>query len=171
MEKKERFNQIVLENDDRIQRLCSYYIPNPEDRKDLYQEILVNIWKSIENFKGNSSISTYVYRIAMNTSLTFKGKTLSQFRLCGELNSKILDKLSGETTFPDKLEQETQFEDLEKELYILSIIDKAIITLLLEGLSMKEISNIIGITEPNVKVKIHRIKTHLKTKLKGVSHE
>jgi len=70
-----------------------------------------------------------------------------------------------------KLEQEEQLDKLQTELNLLTVIEKALISLMLEGLSMKEIAEIIGITEPNVKVKIHRVKAQLKEKLKGDSHE
>ena len=81
------------------------------------------------------------------------------------LNSVLDDEGSDE-----KLRQENRLDKLQTELNQLSVIDKALISLLLEGLSMKEIAGIIGITEPNVKVKIHRIKTQLKEKLKGGQH-
>ena len=67
----------------------------------------------------------------------------------------------------ERLLQEKQYEKLQMELNQLSVIDKALISLMLEGLTMKEIADVIGITEPNVKVKIHRIKEQLKEKLKG----
>ncbi|MFO7638157.1 MAG: sigma factor-like helix-turn-helix DNA-binding protein [bacterium] len=72
-----------------------------------------------------------------------------------------------EENLKEKLKQEEQLEQLQTELNQLSVIDKALISLMLEGLTMKEIADVIGITEPNVKVKIHRVKTQLKEKLEG----
>ena len=167
LNKEERFNQIISGNSERIQRICNYYNSDPEDRKDMYQDVLINIWNSLDNFRGDSAVSTWIYRIAVNTSLNFTGKAFRQMKLIvnadvGNLSAVVDD---GETGL--KLQQEENLNLLQNELNQLSVIDKALMSLVLEGLSMKEIADIIGITEPNVKVKIHRVKTHLKSKLKG----
>ena len=81
-------------------------------------------------------------------------------------DTKNLNSVLDEENLKEKLEQENRFDKLQTELNQLSVIDKALISLLLEGLSMKDIADVIGITEPNVKVKIHRIKAQLKQKLK-----
>jgi len=167
LKKEDRFNEIVSENGDRIQRICRYYNSNPENQKDMYQEVLVNIWKSLDNFKGNSSISTWVYRVAVNTSLTFTGKAFKEMKLIVDVDAENFNHVIDEDILDSKQKQELQFEELQKELNLLSVIDKALISLMLEGLSMKEISDVIGITESNVKVKIHRVKENLRTKLKG----
>ncbi len=80
--------------------------------------------------------------------------------------SSVLD----DENLKEKLEQENHLEQLQTELNQLSVIDKALISLMLEGLTMKEIADVIGITEPNVKVKIHRVKAQLKDKLKGINN-
>ncbi len=136
----------------------------------MYQEVLVNIWKSLDSFRGESALSTWIYRVAVNTSLTFTGKAFSHMKLMVNGNTKNLNSVLDDESLKEKLEQENQLEKLQNELNQLSVIDKALISLMLEGLSMKEISDVIGITEPNVKVKIHRVKTQLKEKLKGEKH-
>lgn len=165
MNKEDRFNKVILENSGRIQRICNYYSQNSEDRKDIYQDILVNIWKSLDNFKGNSALSTWVYRVAINTSLSYTGKAFKQMKLIIDKNTQNLNSLLSNEDLDKKYEQEEIFDKLHTELNLLSVIDKALITLVLEGLSMREISDIIGITESNAKVKIHRIKTNLKSNL------
>ena len=171
MKKEDQFNQILSENSDRIQRICRYYNSNAEDQKDMYQEVLVNIWKSLDNFRGDSAISTWVYRVAVNTSLSFTGKTYKQMKLMVNGNTQNLSSILDDESLEAKHKEESQLNQLQNELNLLSVIDKALISLMLEGLSMKEIADVIGITEPNVKVKIHRIKAHLKTKLTGGTHE
>lgn len=165
--KEERFNTILADNKERIRRICCYYVPNIEDQNDIYQEILVNIWKSLDNFRGDSAISTWIYRIAVNTSLNFAGKALKQMKLMVSADTMNLGSLLDSDEVADKAIKEQQIEHLQAELNTLSVIDKMLISLTLEGLSMREISDIVGITEPNVKVKIHRIKHELKTKLIG----
>ena len=167
MKKEEKFNQIVAENGERIKRICSYYNSNSDDQKDMFQEVLVNIWKSLDSFRGDSAISTWIYRIAVNTSLTFTGKYYSRMKLIINCNTQNLNAVFDEDSLYAKQIQEEQFDRLQTELNMLSVIDKSLISLMLEGLTMKEIANVIGITEANVKVKIHRIKTQLKVRLGG----
>lgn len=167
MSKEEKFNAIVSENSERIRNICRYYNSNAEDQKDMYQEVLVNIWKSLDSFRGDSALSTWVYRVAVNTSLTFTGKTFRHMKLIVNSDTANLNSILDDENLNKKLAQEQLLERMQLELNQLSVIDKALISLMLEGLSMKEIAEIIGITEPNVKVKIHRVKSQLKEKLKG----
>ena len=166
-DKEQRYNAIISENNDRIQRICRYYNSNIEDQKDMVQEVLINIWNSLDNFRGDSSISTWIYRVAVNTSLGFTGKKFKQMKLIVNTDTENLNTILDDETLETKKLEENQFVQFQNELNLLSVIDKALMSLMLEGLSMKEISEVIGITEPNVKVKIHRIKTELKTKLNG----
>jgi RNA polymerase sigma-70 factor (ECF subfamily) len=159
--KEEQFKKIVAENSDRITRICRYYNPDKEDQKDMYQEILVNIWNSLDKFRGESAISTWIYRIAVNTSLSFTGKAFRFMKLQVSTDQQNLNILFDEDDLEDKLRKEANLEQLQNQLNLLSVIDKALISLVLEGLSMREIADIIGLTEPNVKVKIHRIKEEL----------
>jgi len=165
-EKKEiEFKQIIADNSERIQRICRYYNPNAEDQKDMYQEILVNIWKSLDKFRGDSAISTWIYRIAVNTALSFSGKTFRHLKMRIDCDPNQLNLLLDDDEMDQKLKQEADLEQLQTQLNLLSVIDKALISLVLEGLSMREIAEVIGLTEPNVKVKIHRIKEQLKQQL------
>ncbi|MBR8537609.1 RNA polymerase sigma factor [Carboxylicivirga sediminis] len=165
MKKEELFNTIVDANQNRIRRICAYYNENENDQQDMFQEILINIWKSLDNFKNKSSINTWVYRVAVNTALSFNGKSYKYMRLIVTADMENLNVITDDSGKEKKLLEEQQLEQLQNELNILSVIDKALVSLMLEGLSMKEISDIIGITEANVKVKIHRIKDALKSKL------
>ncbi len=170
MKKEEQFNQLIADNSDRIKRICSYYNSNVDDQKDMYQEVLVNIWKSLDNFRGDAAISTWIYRVAVNTSLSFTGKAYKHMKLMVKADNQYLSSVLDDEV-EHKLTEERQLEHLQNELNLLSVIDKALISLMLEGLSMKEIAEVIGITESNVKVKIHRIKGQLKTKLAGGQDE
>jgi RNA polymerase sigma-70 factor (ECF subfamily) len=164
-QKEMRFKQIIEENSSRINSICHYYSRNTEDRKDMYQEILVNIWKSLDKFRGDSAISTWIYRIAVNTSLSFTGKSYRNLNLYIDKDPQNMNILLDDDDLELKIKKEKHLEELETQLNLLSMIDKALITLVLEGLSMREIADVIGLTEPNVKVKIHRIKEQLKQQL------
>jgi RNA polymerase sigma-70 factor (ECF subfamily) len=163
--KEEKFKQIIDENGGRIMRICRYYNSNPEDQKDMYQEILVNVWKSLDRFRGESKVSTWVYRIAVNTSLNFMGKAYKNMKPMIDKDVENLYVLFDEDETKLKEKQESDLETLQTQLNLLSVIDKAMISLMLEGLSTREIADIIGLTEPNVRVKIHRIKENLRSQL------
>ncbi len=163
--KEEKFKQIVDENGDCIMRICRYYSPNSEDQKDLYQEILINVWKSLDRFRGDSKVSTWIYRIAVNTSLNFAGKTFRQSRLIVDKDIQNLQVLFDDE-ISTKERYELNLEALQTQLNLLSVIDRAIISLMLEGLSSRDIADVIGLTEVNVRVKIHRIREQLREQLK-----
>lgn len=162
--KEQEFNKIVIENSELIKRICRYYNSNIQDQQDMYQEILINIWRSLDKFRGESKLSTFIYRIAVNVSITYASKSFKESKLYVSRDTNNIDEIIDQPQ-DDKVEKEKQIQQLQNVLNTMSIIDKALISLVLEGLSMKEIANVIGITEPNVKVKIHRIKTHLKEEL------
>ncbi len=168
--KEERFNLLVKDNQHKILKICRYYAPVTEDQKDIYQEILINIWKSLDSFRGDAQESTWIYRIALNTAMGFAGKEFRRMRIVLDGGEKNLQNLISEDDSEVKL-REDQISLLQNHLNQLSVIDKAIMSLVLEDLSSKEIAEIIGITEPNVRVKVHRIKETLREQMKGGSHE
>jgi len=164
--KEERFKTIVEENKDRISRICKYYAPNDDEQKDIQQEVLINIWKSLENFRGDSSMNTWIYRIAVNTALSHSGKAYKRMKLNVDIETQNLSSLMDEEELNQKLKEEELLNQIQVELNQLSVIDKALVSLTLEGLSTREIADVIGLTEPNARVKIHRIKELLRKKLK-----
>jgi RNA polymerase sigma-70 factor (ECF subfamily) len=169
--KEQKFKQLVEDNRDRIRRICRYYAPAPEDQKDMYQEVLISIWKSLDSFRGDSAISTWVYRIAVNTVLGFASKEIRRLKLNSRFEPERYLHLVTEEERSGFALSEDRIIQLESVLNQLSVIDKLLISLSLEGLSTREIADIIGITESNTRVKIHRIKEQLKNQLKGCSHE
>jgi len=168
--KEEKFKILVEDNKEKMLRICRYYAPSVEDQKDMFQEILINIWKSLDSFRGDSEIGTWIYRIAVNTSLSFAGKQYKRMKLNVDIDTKNLQGLFIDEK-EDHLLKEKQLHNLQIELNQLNVIDKAIMGLVLEDLSTKEIADIIGITEPNVRVKIHRIKETLRNNMKGGQYE
>ena len=161
---EELFRMIIKENDQRISSICRYYSSNEDDHKDMYQEVLINIWKSLENFRGDAQWSTWVYRVSVNTAIGFAKKEIRRQKLFVRHDDErlidLLDYDDGPIT-----EKEVLLQALENKINMLSVVDKIIITLVLESVSHKEIASVIGITEPNVRVKIHRIKNELKEML------
>lgn len=169
--KEEHFNRLVKENHQRIQSICKYYASVAEDQKDIYQEVLVNIWKSLETFRGEAQESTWIYRIALNTALGFAGKEFRRMKFILDPGEKGIQNILVEDDGVDIKLREDQLNTLQVHLNQLTVIEKAIMSLVLEDLSSKEISEIIGITEPNVRVKVHRIKEILREKMNGGNYE
>ncbi len=165
--KEETFRKMISDNEHRISSICRYYSSNDDDHKDMYQEVLINIWKSIDSFRGDAQLSTWIYRVAVNTALSFVNKEIRRQKLFLDQKDPGLQNLVDVDENSSK-EKEKLFQVLENEINQLSVIDKIIITLVLESVNHKEIASVIGITEPNVRVKIHRIKNELKEALKNV---
>ncbi len=155
MEKE--FLEIIRANQGIIHKVCNIYCDNEDDRKDLFQEILAQLWKSYPSFRKESKFTTWMYRVALNTAITSFKKIR---RLPG------FSRLSGESLLiADDLhipEQEENILLLKQAVARLSGIEKSIILLFLENKSYEEIADITGITQNYVRVKMNRIKKKLK---------
>ena len=146
------------ENKQKLFRVCSIYSKDSEDAKDLFQEVLVHVWRSMATFKGNSSFGTWMFRIALNVCLQFKSKyTKNQNRFI-KLDSVTIANFGSEEKIEEPIEN---LKRLRKCIKKLNDGDKAIIALYLEELAYKEIASILGLTENHVAVKIKRIKLKL----------
>lgn len=147
------FLALVKQHQGIIYKLVGIYANDEEEKKDLYQEILLQTWKGWPAFKGNSKFSTWLYRICLNTILTQKRKT-----------SRVDYKDSLENIAPAELHSSIQKEDivnLQKAIRQLAETDRAIISMHLDGYDNGEIAEVIGISNNNVAVKLHRCKQQL----------
>lgn len=165
--KEAKFRNIIEENENRISSICSYYSSNEDDQKDMQQEVLINIWKSLDSFRGDAQLSTWIYRVAVNTAMGFANKEIKRQKIFLDNNEYALQKLV-DIDEDSVQKKEELFHALGNQINQLSVIDKVIMTLVLESVNHKEIASVIGITEPNVRVKIHRIKNELKKALKSL---
>ncbi len=136
-----------------IFKIVRAYALSAEDRDDLFQEISLQVWRSVPNFRNESAVTTWLYRIALNTALRWKGKELKQVLAKDHTYLPILHD--------DPSSADDRIDWLYAEIAKLSEIDKSLCLLLLDGFSYKEMADIVGITESNVAVKIHRIKKFL----------
>ncbi|MFD2824517.1 RNA polymerase sigma factor [Lacinutrix iliipiscaria] len=159
MEKqKTTFLSALKENQDKLYRICSIYSDNNEDSKDLFQEVLVHIWKSMSSFKGSSSIDTWIFRIALNVCLRFKSKHKKNQNRFIRLDSMTIANIGSEKA---NEEDNEKLIALRKCIKKLNEGNKAIVALYLEGLAYREISDILGLSENHIAVKIKRIKSKL----------
>lgn len=160
MERKleKSFLEGLEQNKDKLFRICCNYATNPDDSKDLFQEVLINIWQSIPSFKSNSAIGTWMFRITLNVCLRLQSTKKKQKALFRNMDSVTLENLS---IAPQNEEQTVQLQQLRNCIKNLEEADKSIVSLYLEELSYKEISEITGLTENHIAVKIKRIKSKL----------
>ena len=145
-------------NKQKILRICSVYAKNQEDKKDLFQEVLINIWKSMPSFKGKSSLDTWMYRVTLNICLSTQTKLIKKQKHFINMDSVKLSQYEGT---PITKEENEQLLFLRSCIKTMNEIDKAIITLYLEELAYREIAEITGLTENHIAVKIKRIKKKL----------
>ena len=152
-----QFIKLIEEHSGIIHTVINLYTDSLEDKEDLKQEILLQSWRSIGNFKNQSKFSTWLYRVSLNTSLTFLKKTKKQDEVITELiSSSDIEENS----------QNMQSEALYLEVKKLDDIDRILITLHLEGYKNQEISEILSININHVGVKLHRIKEKIINNLK-----
>jgi RNA polymerase sigma factor (sigma-70 family) len=161
------FNSLVKDHKNSIYRLCTAYLYKRELADDLYQEVLIRLWASMDNYKGDARWSTYIYRIAVNTALTFNKKESKDRNLT---SSDSLENLPAEATTDDKIVLETQLDQLHYCISQLEEQDRLIISMVLEDLSYKEIGEVLGMQVNHVGVKITRIKTKLSKLMQGEYH-
>jgi RNA polymerase sigma-70 factor (ECF subfamily) len=149
------FIELVNDNRSLIYKVCNLYCPDKEERADLFQEVVLQLWRSFPGFRHASSGSTWVYRVALNTAISNfrkESKRPGETALT-ELEFSIEDE-NNET-------REENYSQLMKAIGKLNKIEKAIIILYLDERSYDEMSEIVGISVNNVGVRINRIKTKL----------
>lgn len=163
MEKgKQFFSSLIEEHKDKIYRICCYYLSDEEDRKDLYQEALLNIWKGFKTFRGDATFSTWMFRITVNTALKFLSKKRSQ----QQKTTQYADQLMAENKIVEN-DGLDKINLLHNGISKLPLIDMIIISLVLEEVSSKEIAKFTGLTDNNVRIRIHRAKEALKKLIEG----
>lgn len=159
---EEKFAEIIEENQSRLRHLCKVYTNRVQDEKDLFQEIIIEIWRSMPSFKGDANITTWMYRIGVNTAISFIRKKETRQNYYSSYKKER--ERGGEATEyyePDygKVDEQTQM--LYKAIDKLNVSEKAIITMYLDDFSYKEIGFVTDMTENYVGVKLNRIKKKL----------
>ncbi|TGX82170.1 sigma-70 family RNA polymerase sigma factor [Palleniella muris] len=154
MEKNERlFADIVESNKSAIYSVCYMFAKNADEADDLFQEILINLWKGMGTFREESKISTWIWRVSFNTCISAdrKRKRDKSVRLSMDIN-----------LYDTHDEDSRQIKMLHDRVHRLKPFDRAIVMLWLEGMPYDEIAAVVGITVKNVSVRLVRIKEELK---------
>ncbi|VXB83917.1 RNA polymerase subunit sigma-24 [Flavobacterium sp. 9AF] len=153
IDKNKLFESLFSDYKEKIYRLCYSYSNDNDTAKDLLQESFSKVWTHLDTFQNKSEYSTWIYRIAVNTCLNYLRSTKNK-------------RVEFRDALPEMREEEIDVETQINHLYIaikeLEEIDRLLISMVLDDISYKEIGTILGISENNVGVKVHRIKKQLK---------
>ncbi|CAN0574947.1 MAG: sigma-70 family RNA polymerase sigma factor [Maribacter dokdonensis] len=159
--KKENFISVIDEHKRIIYKIVNSYCPQLEDRKDLEQEIIIQLWNAFDSYNPNYKFTTWMYRIALNTAISFYRKEKKWYQRNDFFNDESMFLLE-EGNAVEALELSTNVKLLQEFIQKLKELDKAIMLLYLEENSYEEIADILGISTTNVGTKIGRIKVKIK---------
>ena len=148
-----------------LKRVAQMYIYNYEDRKDLQQEIILQLWKSYKSFRGNSLLSTWMYKVAVNTAITYfkKEKRRVSVKYQEDFSNLVSEEYTGE--------KDTQWQVFYQAAQGLNQIEKALVFYYMEGMSHRETGEQLGISEVNARVKLKRTKDKLQKIIKKLDYE
>jgi RNA polymerase sigma-70 factor (ECF subfamily) len=160
-EQKRIFNKWLDDHKGILFKIVRTYAFTPNDQDDLFQEVSLNVWKSIPDFRRESSVSTWIYRVALYSAFVWVRKETNR---PSTLPLASVEHILTRTAEP----VDERLEWLYEQIRQLDLLDRSICLLMLDGFSYKEMAAIVGISQSNVGVKIHRIKNHLMRKSQEV---
>lgn len=149
------FIAVIEKNQGLIHKICRLYGDSEEDRNDLFQEILLQLWKSYPSYRGKSKLSTWMYRVALYTAMADLKK---------RKRNPDFDKKN--TSASNTADQDFDLEHVKTGIALLNPSERALLTLYIDDKSYQEIAEIVGITENNVGVRLNRIKKKLKESIR-----
>lgn len=155
--KEKEFLKLISEHEGLIHKICHVYAADGLSKQDLFQEIVIQLWKSFENFRNESKISTWMYRVALNTALTEKrrGKTKASIIFTGLLNEDKVEE-------NDSSSHQENINLLYGAIAKLTEVEKAIVMLYLVDSSYEEMEEVLGISQGTLRVKMNRIREKLR---------
>ncbi len=153
------FEQTINENAGVLHKLCRVYTYNADEYGELFQEMVVQIWLSMKNFRGEAKISTWIYQVCINTALSFRSKIGRHNKRFETLDGKIFIHPTPDT------DKDEQLRKIYLAIRELKPIDRAIVSLYLDEKSYDETAQILGISKTNVATRLNRSKKHLMEKI------
>jgi RNA polymerase sigma factor (sigma-70 family) len=164
--RENHFMQLINQNKGILFKICRIYQDDPDDRDDLLQEMILQLWRGFDSFKGESKFSSWMYRVALNTAIVFFKK--QKRRPDSEQLPEGFEHAEEQNPAAEKEEQLALFY---KAVQQLSKVEKALIFLYMENQSSEEIAANLGISPVNVRVRLNRVKNRLKDIVKSLSYE
>jgi RNA polymerase sigma-70 factor (ECF subfamily) len=165
-QQEQRFAEICRDHIGLIAKTTHVFAPEPADRDDLFQEILLSLWQSLPQFNAQAKLSTYVYRVALSCALNWK-RSRRRYRQKLDHYVRLLPEFPEASSSRDR----ERLRWLYARIHELPPVDRSLILLSLDKISYGEIADITGLSESNVGVRLHRIKQHLTAQSEHVSHE
>lgn len=153
-QQEKEFIALVEEYKQVIYKVCYIYATDTENLNDLYQEVVINLWKAFPRFRGECKVSTWIYRIGLNTCISFFRKSRSK--------PEVVPITVDLESFPADEDKTVQLRELYRLINSLAKLERALILLWLEEKNYQEIADITGISRGNVAVKLNRIKEKLR---------
>jgi RNA polymerase sigma-70 factor (ECF subfamily) len=167
---EQQFLALINGNRPRILKVCRVYAWNAADRDDLYQEILFQIWRALPGLKQDTHANTWLYRIAINTSISFVRRRSARGGPAMPLDhEQLTHHIESRQTHDDGAEE--QLARLYDAIAQLNEVEKALVTLFLEDFSYEEMAEVLGLSASNVGVMLHRAKKKLLTLMQEAAHE
>lgn len=153
---KDQFLTLIANNQGIIFKVCNMYCNNKEDKEDLFQDIVLQLWRSYSTFKGDSKVSTWMYRIAINNAIT---------RLRKETRREKFTRLDDEAFLIAAVDNmpDENIANMYEAIKKLSEVERAITMLYMDDYSYKEMAEILGLSESNVGFKLNKIRIRLRT--------
>jgi RNA polymerase sigma-70 factor (ECF subfamily) len=161
-ERERMFDDLFQRHRAPIQRLCFAWLNGSGEVEDLFQEIMSHVWNALPSFRGEAQIGTWLYRIAVNTALLYRRKWRP-----AEPLPEVIDQSAGAL---QTLEDRERLDALRRAIAVLPDQDRLIVTLLLEGLSYRDIADVTGLTVNYVGVKLSRIKQAIEQRMTEECH-
>jgi RNA polymerase sigma factor (sigma-70 family) len=162
MELQNRFQELLERHKKILYKICNSYCRNPDDREDLAQQIVAQLWQSFRSFDGRVAFSTWMYRVALNVAISWYRRERTRAQHIVPAGERLLDVAS---------ESETQSDEIRLLYELIGKLDelnKALILLYLDGNSNREIGEVLGISETNVTTKISRLKRTMRQETIGI---
>jgi RNA polymerase sigma-70 factor, ECF subfamily len=163
-----QFRQWLGEHKGLLVKVVRAFAEGPTDQDDLFQEVLLQVWLSLPNFRDDSKPTTWLYRVALNTALAWKR---SEKKRHGRQDPLPISDSAAQMTTSADMERDSQVvEQLYAAIRALPLAKRALVVLYLDGFTYREISEVVGISESNVGVSLNRIKRELAAEIKEPGH-
>ncbi|HWZ02873.1 MAG TPA: sigma-70 family RNA polymerase sigma factor [Mucilaginibacter sp.] len=153
---KEQFILLITNNQGLILKVCNMYCNSREDKEDLFQDIILQLWRAYDSFNGDSKVSTWIYRIALNNAITRLRKETKREKFAK------LDDSAFDIAAIDNKEENEQVLQMYNAIKKLSEVERAITMLYMDDYSYREIAGVMGLSESNIGFNLNKIRTKLR---------
>ncbi|WP_316791501.1 sigma-70 family RNA polymerase sigma factor [Pedobacter frigoris] len=166
LKQKEQFVSVIEQNKGIIYKIANSFNRDEEDRKDLVQEIIFQLWRSFPGYDSRSKFTTWMYRVALNVAITSYRKERKKTALISPISENVIALLEDDVP----IDNEVNLKLLQQFINELKELDRALMLLYLEEKSQKEMAEILGLSETNIGTKVSRIKEKLKQRFLSISN-